>query len=193
MNPGDLADIPRLYTALAEWLACLVYILSLRPAKRSSLRFWGIAAGMLAAQSAFLVATDDVPLAWWIPCMLGAIALMFLFLFLGCGRGALNAGYYTVRAFILAEFGASLEWQLYYHFANLAGQDVLLARLGFLTVVYGAVFGLMFLLETRSHAAEHPITVTPGSWPTRPSSARRRSSSATSATPRRTPRSAASM
>ncbi len=74
MNPGDLADIPRLYTALAEWLACLVYILSLRPAKRSSLRFWALAAGMLAVQSAFLVATDDVPLPLWIPCMLAAIA-----------------------------------------------------------------------------------------------------------------------
>ena len=39
MNPGDLADIPRLYTALAEWLACLVYILSLRPRKRASARW----------------------------------------------------------------------------------------------------------------------------------------------------------
>ena len=42
MNPSDLADIPRLYTALAEWLACLVYILSLLPEKRGSLRFWEI-------------------------------------------------------------------------------------------------------------------------------------------------------
>lgn len=161
MNPGDLADIPRLYTALAEWLACLVYILSLLPEKRGSLRFWGLAAGMLAVQSIFLVATDDVPLPLWIPCMLAAIGLMFLFLFLACGRGALNAGYYTVRAFILAEFGASLEWQLYYHYANLAGQDSFLARLAFLAVVYAVVFGLMFLLEARSHAAEHPITITP--------------------------------
>ena len=161
MNPSDLADIPRLYTALAEWLACLVYILSLLPEKRGSLRFWGLAAGMLAVQSIFLVATDDVPLPLWIPCMLAAIGLMFLFLFLACGRGALNAGYYTVRAFILAEFGASLEWQLYYHYANLAGQDSFLARLAFLAVVYAVVFGLMFLLEARSHAAEHPITITP--------------------------------
>lgn len=61
MNPSGLADIPRLYTALAEWLACLVYILSLLPEKRGSLRFWGLAAGMLAVQSIFLVATDDVP------------------------------------------------------------------------------------------------------------------------------------
>ena len=160
MNPGGLADIPRLYTALAEWLACLVYILSLLPEKRGSLRFWGLAAAMLAVQSAFLVATDDVPLPLWIPCMLAAIGLMFLFLLLACGRGALNAGYYTVRAFILAEFGASLEWQLYYHFANLAGQDSFLARLAFLAVVYAVVFGLMFLLEARSHAAEHPITIT---------------------------------
>ena len=26
-----LPDIPRLYTALAEWLACLLYLLALRP------------------------------------------------------------------------------------------------------------------------------------------------------------------
>ena len=160
MNPGDLADIPRLYTALAEWLACLVYILSLRPRKRASARFWASSAGMLAVQSAFLVLTDNVPLPLWIPCMLAAIGLMFLFINFGCGSGPLSAGYYTVRAFILAEFGASLEWQLYYHYANLAGADRLPARLAFLAVVYAAAFGIVYLLEVRSGTAEHPVAVT---------------------------------
>ena len=61
-----LPDIPRLYTALAEWLACLMYIIALR-------RRFGrtgtilIAGGWLAGLSVFLQVTGNVPLAWWIP------------------------------------------------------------------------------------------------------------------------------
>lgn len=159
MNEAALADIPRLYTALAEWLACLVYILPLR---RPGKRFWLGAAAALAAQSAFLVLTDDVPLAWWMPCMLAAVGLMLAFIFFSCRLSVASAGYYCVRAFILAEFAASLEWQLYYHYANnLLGADLPAMRVLFLAAIYTAVFGLMFLLESRSGTAKYPLAVTP--------------------------------
>lgn len=38
-----LPDIPRLYTALAEWLACLLYLLALRP------RFGRVGTALLGA------------------------------------------------------------------------------------------------------------------------------------------------
>lgn len=103
-----LPDIPRLYTALAEWLACLMYIIALR-------RRFGrtgtilIAGGWLAGLSVFLQVTGNVPLAWWIPCMAAAVVGMYSLLYLCCSLTAREAGYCCARAFILAEFAASLE------------------------------------------------------------------------------------
>ncbi len=157
MNPGDLADIPRQYTSLAEWLACLVYIL---PARRTAgWRFWLAAAGVLAGQTVFLVLTDDVPLALWIPCMLGAVGIMFAFILFSCPGGALAAGYSCVRAFLLAEFAASLEWQLYYNYVAVTGADLMPVRLVFLSVVYAGAFGLMFLLEKRSRPRQMRLSI----------------------------------
>lgn len=107
-----LPDIPRLYTALAEWLACLMYIIALR-------RRFGrtgtilIAGGWLAGLSVFLQVTGNVPLAWWIPCMAAAVVGMYSLLYLCCSLTARKTGYCCARAFILAEFAASLEWQIH--------------------------------------------------------------------------------
>lgn len=108
----SLPDIPRLYTALAEWLACTMYLLALRP------RFGRAAtllcsAAWLAGLGIFLQLTGNVPLAWWIPCMVTAVAAMFLYIYVCCSVTAADAGYCCARAFILAEFAASLEWQLH--------------------------------------------------------------------------------
>ena len=66
-----LPGIPRLYTALAEWLACVVCILNL-PRRFSLRRTAGICAAALAVQGSFLQLTGDVPLFWWLPCMAAA-------------------------------------------------------------------------------------------------------------------------
>lgn len=69
-----LPNIPRLYTALAEVLAVLLY------ARRLPRRFhrqtavtvvWALVLGI------FLHKTGYVPLAWWVPCMLCAVLLLY--------------------------------------------------------------------------------------------------------------------
>ena len=104
-----LPDIPRLYTALAEWLACLLYVLALR--RRFGVPVTAADSGaVLVGLGAFLQLTGSVPLAWWIPCMAAAVGGMYLYLFGCCAITAREAGYCCARAFILAEFAASLEW-----------------------------------------------------------------------------------
>ena len=54
-----MPDIPRIYTAAAEWIACLIFIFPLK--KRFV--WWKCAliiVGMLIVQSAFLVSTGNV-------------------------------------------------------------------------------------------------------------------------------------
>ncbi|EFB74450.1 ATP-binding protein [Subdoligranulum variabile] len=142
-----LPDIPRLYTALAEWLACLLYVLALR-------RRWGtavtaaVSGAVLAALGAFLQLTGSVPLAWWIPCMAAAVAGMYLYLFGCCAITARDAGYCCARAFILAEFAASLEWQLHcLLWPRRSGWEP--PALALLVAVYGVVFGFVYAFEFR--------------------------------------------
>jgi hypothetical protein len=104
-------DIPRIYTALAEWLACVVYCLVLKR-KVKGIKFYALAIGYLALLAAFLQWTADVRIQWWFPCMLIAVFSMYGFLYLMCHASKRMLAYYCARAFLLAEFAASLEWQV---------------------------------------------------------------------------------
>lgn len=107
-----LPDIPRIYTALAEWLACVICILGTKR-RLSGWKFGGIAVAALVIQSCFLVVTAELDGALWMVCMAAAVFLMYIFICIGCDTDKVSAGYHCVHAFVLAEFAASLEWQIY--------------------------------------------------------------------------------
>lgn len=56
---GTLPDIPRVYTALAEWLACLLCILEVKRRRFSGRKLVLVSAAYLALMSSFLVLTND--------------------------------------------------------------------------------------------------------------------------------------
>ena len=69
-------DIPRIYTAIAEWSMCLVYILFL--SKRYYRRKTTVLCGaFLLVQILLLVLTGNVPLQYWILCMICAAGVSF--------------------------------------------------------------------------------------------------------------------
>ncbi len=130
-------DIPRLYTAIAEWLACITYCLVLkRKVKRAPFIVISIAA--LVVQSIFLVLTANLPIYFWIPCMLTAVLFMFVFMFIVCDDTINVVGYYCARAFLLAELAASLEWQLACFFRRFNESRV--NQIFILVLVYSFVF-----------------------------------------------------
>lgn len=72
-----LPNIPRLYTALAEVLAVLLYARHLprRFHRQTAVTVvWALVLGI------FLHKTGYVPLAWWVPCMLCAVLLLYGYL-----------------------------------------------------------------------------------------------------------------
>lgn len=155
-------EIPRLYTALAEWLACLVYILPLN----KHLRGWplaALAAAFLIAQSLFFVATEELPLVFWIPCMIGAVGMMFYFIYACCNINAWEAGYVTVRAFVAAEFVASLEWQVHVYFWKVT-DTTQWQEYGLLLLIYIPAFALIGLLEKRQSPKEGRLNIRPNEW-----------------------------
>ena len=152
-----LPDIPRLYTALAEVLAAVLYAQAMPPRMDKRL-CWGITvvwAGLLAV---FLQLTGDVPLVWWIPCMTAAIGWIYLYLWGTRAMNLLEAGYGCARAFILAELAASVEWQLHCVLWPQQGAGKPLS-LVLLAVVYAALYGFLYLFEQRRATAAR-LTIT---------------------------------
>ncbi|QOY35246.1 GHKL domain-containing protein [Anaerobacillus isosaccharinicus] len=140
-----LPDIPRVYTALAEWLACVVYISILK----RTLAGWKLAtfAGVvLVLQTAFLVLTKDLPIVLWIPSMLIAVGMMFVLIYISCDITATEAGYFSVKAFVAAELVASLQWQVHVFLLN-SQNSFLHLEILLLFVIYGGAFLLIWLLE----------------------------------------------
>ena len=130
-------DIPRIYTALAEWLACLTYCVVMKRKVRNE-DFILTAIFALIVQSMFLVLTKGLPVVFWIPCMLLAVGFMYIFMAFTCDDTKNVIGYYCARAFLLAELSASLEWQLACFFANII--DSIIVQALILILVYGLVF-----------------------------------------------------
>ena len=152
-------DIPRLYTALAECLATLLYARQLAPrysARHSTFNslIW------MAGLAVFMQLTGSVPLVLWLPCMVAAIGSMYLFLWRTCETTPLEAGYYCARAFILAELAASVEWQLHCAlWPRRTGRDPLAVLL--LVLVYGVLFTAVYWMEKRRSTQPAKLHITP--------------------------------
>ena len=141
-------DIPRIFTAIAEWLACITYcVVMKRKVKSEDFILTSILA--LIVQCMFLVLTKGLPVVFWIPCMIIAVGFMYLFMFFTCDDTRNVIGYYCARAFLLAELAASLEWQLACFFRNIT--DSILVQV----VIFIAVYGLVFVW---AHYMEVSIT-----------------------------------
>lgn len=153
MNTIYQSDIPRIATAVAEWCACLT-VIAKYPRRCGGPRLWGLLGAGLAVQCVFLTLTDGLPILLWVPCMAAAVGLMLALIAACCDMPLASAGYCTVRAFLLAEFAASLGWQLYSYTLYALGWGEAGARrialaCGVLAGVYAAVFFWMYRLEKR--------------------------------------------
>lgn len=160
MTMPEFMDTPRLFTALAEWGACLVYVMILRPRLKGRIRIAAIAAALPCFVLYHQIA-EQLPLFFWLPMMLGAVLLMQLFLALLCDGSWIDHLFCCLRAFVLAEFAASLHWQLYVWYAvHFQLQSNLLAILSML-VCYSLIFTVYFRLEKAQIPVEERLNVNP--------------------------------
>ena len=108
--PEAILDTPRLFTAIAEWLAILVYfnICRRRVEKKAYVVYCVLSAGALIL---FQFIAGLLSIAFWVPMMIGAVGLMYLFLYMVLEVTPMDCGVITVHAFVLAEFAASVYRQ----------------------------------------------------------------------------------
>lgn len=156
-----LPDIPRALTGVAEWLACLVYIL-LRRQRLPRLRFAALAAVALVVQVGVQELADQLPLQLWTVGMAAAVAAMYGFI-LGATRvSARDAGYFAARALVLAELVAALHWQMHCFFFLPADRPGLAWQAAFFVLVYAVAFAGVFVVEARHFRPAQALDVTPG-------------------------------
>ena len=140
-------DIPRFYTALAEWGACVIYICLIKKRFNNKITV-ALSTLFLVAQIALLVPTGDLPTVWWIPCMVAAALLMYLFIYTVGNVHSITAAYLCARAFLIAEFTASFQWQLdCYLNARVDVEHLVFAKIVMLVVIYTAIFVLVAFME----------------------------------------------
>lgn len=152
-----LPDIPRLYTAIAEWGACLVYVLLITRAKPSLRLLLGAPFFLLLLLEAQFIA-EDLPLVLWVPGMLSAFVLIVCSILVMSAAGLAASIHLAFRAFILAEFIASLQWQLsVYFFENRDPHSP--PALGAMLGIYALFLAIWALFERRNLSGEEPLSL----------------------------------
>ena len=143
-----MTSIPRSYTAIAECLSCLIFILRLRSRsdRRKTLL---LAAGFWVLQIGFMVLTEDAALYLWIPCMVAAALLMMAQLYCCCKITVCDAVYFGLLAFVMSEFIASLEWQIFCFFLGGSYPDPW--QLGAVMAVTDAILGILLYHILKRH------------------------------------------
>ena len=82
MSPLSISpNIPRIYTAIAEWLSCMICLLEVKH-RVNTRRFILISTGILFLQSIFLYLTPGLDNLLWILCMAAAGLIMYAFIYL---------------------------------------------------------------------------------------------------------------
>lgn len=144
-----IPDIPRIYTAIAEWASCLIFIAVLRSRyerKKTIL----ISTAVMVAQVLFMYFTGSVSLWLWIPCMLVAYFNMTLFIYSCSKTSYWESCYYGFFAFVIAECLASLEWQLFnFLFEKGQGEALWIQGIFMITTYVIVVFGMWNIMRGR--------------------------------------------
>lgn len=152
----DLSETPGIYYALGYWLGVMYYVMS-HP-KRHSGRRAALVLGLgFLLLSLWMTVTKEIPQMLFLPTVCISWLLLLGMVCLSLRVRKWEAGYITIRAFLLGEFAASLEWQLFHY--GLVAMKLPLnmgTNLAFLIVVHGAIFGIVWLLDRRDRSASLP-------------------------------------
>lgn len=148
----NVPDIPKIYTALAEWFSCCVFVLALEKRYKKCYTI----CVLLPFLPVFCVLQYYIgvwPVVVWIPSMVAAMILIYLCIFSCCKVNWKMAMVCFATAFMIAEFSASFEWQIYSYVMG-RGHDEGVIELIFLVLFYSILFALTYFLEYRYFSGE---------------------------------------
>lgn len=163
MIGNSIPDIPRYYTAIAEWLSCLAIVLLLVP-KISKKKLALISALYIAVLVTFLEITGNIVIWLWIPCMLAAFMLMVTFIYLCTKQSFYKSVYFAVIAFTSAELIASVEWQIVNYLYSDVSKMPKTIELLLIIIIYGTLLFIEYKLLKRKSNVGRRISISHAEW-----------------------------
>ncbi len=157
LTPVNIMDTPRLFTGVAEWGAVMVAFFSHKRKKEGPV-LAGLCLLFFLLQTLFQVWAGFPSIAFWIPNMIIAVAIIYFELYFVVDASPLECGFYTIHAFLLAEFTASLYRQLYVWYA-MAAEPSPFTSAAFMLVVYASVFLFDCRMERKMNDREAPLEI----------------------------------
>lgn len=158
LDPVKLQDTPRLFTAIAEWLAVFVYF-NIYKKKRNDHVYVFQCILLLIVQVAFQFVAGLLPIGFWIPTMIGAVGLMYLGLYMVLDIKPRDCAVLTTHAFVLAEFAASLYVQLYVWSVRLTNKQVFIESIISMFTVYALTYIIYFYIERGNVPSDRNLNV----------------------------------
>ena len=141
-----MQDIPKLYTALSEWLSCLTLLLVYRPfLSRKGLPLKLLLS--LIALSLIQLFCGTVSNWLWLLGMAAAFSVMAALISSSLSLRRWTGLYTASRAFLYAELVAAFEWEVYHFYFRDNGR--VLFQHCFCSIVYVVFFLLFYVMETR--------------------------------------------
>ena len=145
----DLGHTPGIYYALAYVLSAIVFVAVNKKRKKIPVI---IAASILflVLITGFMFLTDGVTGIMFALSMLVIFSLIFVYIFFAIDQTWKGALYFTMRAFILGEFAASLEWLMFFFGINTLNLPLSIGvNTAFLLGIHITVFGISLFVEMR--------------------------------------------
>lgn len=149
---------PRIHTAIAEWLACALYMLPL-PRRFHGVRLWGAYGAFFAVLMATNTIGEGVEGMLWILLMGLGMLTMLMMIFTICRTTLLEACYFWAHAFLAAEFAASAEWQINYYLMAVGLFHEAWKTYLVMTAIYALVFSVLHLLNRHTRVVRNKLRV----------------------------------
>ncbi|MBP5184464.1 MAG: GHKL domain-containing protein [Lachnospiraceae bacterium] len=162
LTPDNIMDTPRLFTGLAEWGAVMVCFLVHKRKKNGPL-FVLLCVLFCLLQTLFQITAGFSPISLWIPNMMIAVGIMYFEILFIVNATPLECGFYTIQAFLLAEFSASLYRQLYVWYA-LALKPSYVLSFVFMVVIYATVFMISYQINKKNVDQDVPLEISAGDF-----------------------------
>lgn len=142
-----LMNIPRIYTIIAEIMSCWVFFFLLKR-KISAKKTILLTVLIIVAEIIYVKISEGMPMFFWPFHIVIIFLFMFIYMYFTIELSKITICYYTMKAFVIAEFVASLEWQLAYYFKWTAyftelGQALIML------VIYFICYAMIWLIEKK--------------------------------------------
>lgn len=146
-----LPNIPRVVTAVAEWSACIVLILSLkkRDSNKITLALIGLALiGQCLLQNTAQNLISSKIVFWYLGMLLN-MTFMATYIYTIAKINWKNVIFICCKALLIAEFMASLAWQLFTQYLKMYGKENATVEVIIIAGIYCIILLTVFLLEKR--------------------------------------------